>query len=100
MLEAAAKTGNLSAAEHWFRRHTPRGALRVDGRQRRCYGIQVTSAQDFDQLIQAAAMARDLEAAERWFQDPGSRSGSCFGLAVPQKRLKTSLTRLKWRHVG
>jgi len=54
MIEAAAKMGNLSAAEYWFRQKAERLPL---------------DANDFNQMIQAAGKARDLAAANAWFQE-------------------------------
>lgn len=54
MIEAAASTGNLSAAEDWFRRSA---------------GLCGAEAVDFNLLIQAAAKARNAEAAGTWFQE-------------------------------
>ncbi|CAK9004442.1 Pentatricopeptide repeat-containing protein At4g31850 [Durusdinium trenchii] len=57
MMEAAAKVGNLSGAEHWFRQHERYGLAHESDEIAR------------GQLIQAAAKAQDLKAAEEWFQE-------------------------------
>lgn len=54
MIEAAASTGNLSAAESWFRRSA---------------GLCDAEAARFNLLIGAAAKARNVEAAGMWFQE-------------------------------
>eukprot|EP00913_Durusdinium_trenchii_P030856 g28899.t1 len=90
MMEAAAKVGNLSGAEHWFRQHERYGLAHesirttdlhefllrkvyvknndLDSAEEQFRQISAPDLKDYAMVIDAAARCGNLTAAEQWFR--------------------------------